>query len=277
VESAANTARLAKFYGATSPSLDAVAEILAAAGVDPRCPRARDLYERNIDCHNIGMHSMLELLAGAASEFGLPTPDDTLLDVGCGIGGPGRFLAERFGCSVVGVDLVPLRIELARSITELTAMTDRISYRVADATELGLAAHSFAHVWMLDVSIHIRDKRALFSEIARVMQPGALLVMHDMPGPLAPAMRPVMREVPYIAPSLPQLIRYVEQAGLRVLAWRDTTSLALDFFVNMRDQVLGTPEPAGSQRQTGIPILDGYLETLAGQGGRTGMLVARRS
>ena len=273
---AASTAKLTKFYGVMSPSLDTVKESLAAAGVDTEHPRAGDLYRRDIDCHNLGMHRMLEVLADVVAEYDAPTSQDMLLDLGCGIGGPGRFLVDRFGCSIVGVDLLPLRVELAQSLTEMTGMAGRISYRVANATDLGLSDRSFAQVWMLDVSMHIRNKRALFAEIARVLRPNGLMVMHEQTGPLPPAMRPVMRQAPYIAPSLPQLIRYVEDAELRMLTWRDTTNVALDYFLDMRNLLLSTSEPAASQRETGIPILDGYIETLGNLGGRTGLLIARR-
>ena len=220
---------------------------------------------------------MLERLADVTIEYGAPGAEDSVLDLGCGIGGPGRFLVDRFGCSVIGVDLLPLRVELAEALTAMTGMDDRVSYRVEDATDLHLPARSFAQVWMLDVSMHIRNKRALFTEIARVLQPGGLMVMHEQTGPLPPAMRPVMRQAPYIAPSLPQLIRYVEDSGLRILTWRDSTELVLDYFLTMRSLVLDTTDPRSSQRETGIPILDGYIETLARLGGRSGILIARRT
>jgi ubiquinone/menaquinone biosynthesis C-methylase UbiE len=275
-DSRSATARLTRFYGELSPSLETVREALAFAGVDTDHPHARDLYSRDIDCHNLGMHRMLELVANAADEYGAPRPGQTILDLGCGIGGPGRFLADRFGCSVLGVDLLPLRIEVAQALAELTATTDRVAYQVADATDLDLADSLFAQVWMLDVSMHIRDKRALFGEIARVLQPDGLLVMHEQTGPLPASMRPLMRQAPYVAPSLPQLIRYIETAGLQLLTWRDTTPVVVDYFLAMRDLVLKEVEPRDSRRQTGIPLLDAYLETLSERGGRTGMLVARR-
>jgi hypothetical protein len=84
-----------------------------------------------------------------------------------------------------------------------------------------------------------------------------------------------MLQAPYIAPSLPQLIRYIETAGLRLLTWRDTTPVVIDYFLTMRDLVLEDSEPRDSRRRTGIPLLDAYLETLAERGGRTGMLIAR--
>lgn len=276
-EPAASTAKLTKFYGEMSPSVETVKESLAAAGVDPGHARARDLYERDIDCHNLGMYRMLERLAEVVGEYGPPTATDKVLDVGCGIGGPSRFLADRFGCSVVGVDVLPLRVEIAQALAQLTGTEERVSYRVADATELDVPDESFDQVWMLDVSMHVRNKRALFGEIARVLRPNGLMVMHEQTGPLPAAMRPVMRQAPYIAPSLPQLIRYVEDAGLRMLTWRDTTSMVVEYFARMRKLVLHASDADDSRRQSGIPILDGYFETFAHLGGRAGALIAQRT
>jgi hypothetical protein len=89
-------------------------------------------------------------------------------------------------------------------------------------------------------------------------------------------MRPAKRQAPYIAPALPQLIRYIENAQLRMLTWRDTTTIARDYFLGVRDLMLGATEPVESRRETGVPILDCYLETFAHLNGRTGVLVARR-
>jgi ubiquinone/menaquinone biosynthesis C-methylase UbiE len=209
----------------------------------------------------------------------VPGPDDRLLDLGCGIGGPGRFLVDRFQCSIVGVDLLPLRVELAQALTNLTGMDGHISYQVADATNLDIEAASFEQVWMLDVSMHIKNKRALFSEIARVLRPGGLMVMHEMTGPLPKAMSPLSRRVPYIAPSLPQLIRYVEDSSLRLLTWRDTTRNVLDHFEQLRDLLADAPvtgSDGGDAREIGTVGLNAYIETLGTLGGRTGILIARR-
>src|SRR6476646_10734460 len=95
----ASTARLTKFYGELS-SLEAIMAGLSAAGVDTDRLTARDLYTRDLDCHNLGMHAMLDLLAAVAGEYGQPSADDSVLDLGCGLGGPGRFLVDQYGCSV---------------------------------------------------------------------------------------------------------------------------------------------------------------------------------
>jgi SAM-dependent methyltransferase len=278
---AADTLRLTDFYGALSPTLDAISNALNAAGLPTDHVLASDLYQLDLDCHNLGMHEMLDVLADAAAEYGAPTCDDTVLDIGCGLGGPGRFLVDRFGCSVVGVDLLPLRTELAEALSDLTGMRERVSYRVADATQTGFDDGAFSQAWMLDVSIHIRGKQALFAEVARVVRPGGLLVMHDQTGPLPRAMRALKREAPYVAPSLPQLVRLVEQAGMRVLTWRDTTDRVLQYFLGIRAMLTGASRAASTAlgpalRDRGAALLDGYIEALGHPGGRTGILIAKR-
>jgi ubiquinone/menaquinone biosynthesis C-methylase UbiE len=275
----ADVARLAEFYGAMS-SLDAILASLDQAGVARDRVRARDLYCRDLDCHNLGMHDMLEVLAGIAGEHRTLGSGDTVLDVGCGLGGPGRFLVDRFGCSVVGIDLLPRRVDIARALTDLTGLGERITYHVADATDVPVGDAGADEVWMLDVAVHVRDKRALFGEIARVLRPGGHLVMHDQMAPIPRVMRPVTRQAPYLAVRLPRLLRIVEDAGLRVLSWRDTTERVLAYFGKVRARLTGPSGPgpgpaAPAPLRHALRIVDGYVAALAHEGSRTGVLVAR--
>ena len=262
-------------------SLDAIVGALAGEGLDVGQVTARDLYTRGLDCHNLGGYPQLEAISIAVASIDVPRADDTVLDVGCGLGGPSRFIADHFGCRVVGVDLLAVRIDTARALGDMTHSTDRVDYRVADALALPFEAAGFAQVWTMDTSIHIRDKAALFGEIARVLRPGGLLVLHDQIGPLPRAMLPAKRAAPYVAPSLTQLIRIVESAGFRLELWRDTTPAVLEFFHNRR-QLASTFDVSsiggrdGQQARQGLALLAGYVETLESPAGRTGILIARR-
>jgi ubiquinone/menaquinone biosynthesis C-methylase UbiE len=270
--------KLTDLYGQMT-SLDRVIASLRRSGVDVEHLAARDLYERDLDCQNLGAFTMLEVIAAAVAERAVPSADEQLLDVGCGMGGPGRFLTDRFGCQVTGIDLLPLRIDTAEELSRRTGLAERISYRVADATDLPFDDASFAQVWMLDVGIHVRDKAALFGELARVLQAGGLLVMHDQTGPLPAAMRPATSGAPFIAPPLTQLIRVVEAAGLRLLDWRDTTPRILAYFQRVQAALGPKPEDAAGESawRTWIRSTTGaYLTTLDDLGGRTGLLIAQR-
>jgi SAM-dependent methyltransferase len=175
-------------------------------------------------------------------------------------------------------------VEIAQALAEKVGMTGRVSFRVADATALPFGDGAFSQVWMLDASIHVREKAKLFGELARVLAPGGLLVLHDMPGPLPRSMGAATRRAPYFAPTLPQLIRHVEAAGLRLLTWRDTTPLVLADFevkraaverVRSAFEASHAPEEARRRLELGRETLQGYLDALR-DGVGCGFLIARR-
>jgi hypothetical protein len=104
--------------------------------------------------------------------------------------------------------------------------------------------------------------------------------MHDQMGPLPKAMASATRHAPFVAPSLPQLIRYVEAAGLRLMTWQDSTARIIAYFQQAKAR-LGPPDARPDQEarpwQKWIRLAtDAYLTTLDELGGRTGILVAER-
>ncbi len=263
-------------------SIDRILRALTADGVDVEHLEARDLYERDLDCQNLGASKMLEVIAAAVAQHRIPEPTDTVLDVGCGMGGPGRFLAVRFGCSVLGVDLLALRIEAAQALTDRTGLADRVTYQVADATHLPVDDGALAQLWMLDVGIHVHDKKALFAEVTRALRPGGIFVMHDQTGPLPPAMRAVTQTAPFIAPSLPQLIRYVERAGLRVLRWQDSSAQVAEhqrlMKAHLEQRAAHAQDDERRRRyERFAAIADAYITTLTKLGGRTGILIGEHT
>jgi cyclopropane fatty-acyl-phospholipid synthase-like methyltransferase len=271
--------RLHSFYEDLT-SVDAILRALARDRQEEGTITAADLYTRSLDCQNQGGFALLEHHAALVAEYNALGAGQRVLDAGCGLGGPSRYLADRFGRAVTGIDVLPARVQAAATLTRMVGLGDRVDYCQVDATRLPFAAHQFEQVWMLDVSIHIANKTALFAEVARVAHVDGLLVLHDQPGPLPPAMRPVTRRAPYIAPTLPQLLRYVEGAGFRVLTWRDTTDTVLTYMQGRREELLQSveqgPRAARHRRQRRLAMITAYIEALGTQGSRTGLLIARR-
>ncbi len=280
----ADARRLSTFYGEVYGEMTSVQEVLRVlgrTGGKPGTVKAADLYTRSLDCQNHGGYAMLQRITAVAAPYGELRPHVRVVDVGCGVGGPGRFLADRYGCQVIGVDVVPERVKAATALTKLTGLTRRVSHRLADATALPFPDSAFHQVWMLDASMRVRDKTALFGELARVLKQGGLLVLHDQWG-LPPAMRPVMRRAPCFAPALGQLLRHLERAGFRLLAWQDTTAQTLAYMQEPRngrlEQQLESAATAADRKryQRGLRLRNAYVEALSAQGSRTGIVVAER-
>lgn len=103
-----------------------------------------------------------------------------LLDVGSGPGGASRYFAAEYGCHVTGVDLTPSYVELATELAGRTGLADRLSYRVADATDLPLPAGSVDGGYLLHVGMNVADKELLCAELARVLTPGGFFAIYDV-------------------------------------------------------------------------------------------------
>ena len=117
---------------------------------------------------------------------------DHILDVGAGLGGPARLLAQNYSCRVTTVDLTADYCETAKWLNRATGLDDRITVVHADALDLPFASDSFDVVWSQHAQMNIADKRRLYSEARRVLKDGGRLAIWDIiAGPRQPIHFPV--------------------------------------------------------------------------------------
>jgi ubiquinone/menaquinone biosynthesis C-methylase UbiE len=107
-------------------------------------------------------------------------PSASVLDVGCGIGGPARSLAAMFGCRVIGVDLSPAFIDAANYLTTRCGLASRVSYQLGDALDLPFEDSAFDVLFLQHVAMNIQDRPALYEEVARVLKPGGRFATYDL-------------------------------------------------------------------------------------------------
>ena len=110
----------------------------------------------------------------------LVSETDHILDVGSGIGGPARYFARRFGCRVSGIDMTAEFCDVARHLTSLLGLEERVSIDQGDALAMPFGAAVFDGVYSMNVSMNIADKGALYHEIHRVLKPGAWLGLSEV-------------------------------------------------------------------------------------------------
>lgn len=166
------------------------------------------------------------------AELAKVTAADRVLDIGSGIGGPSRFLAYRFGCSVAGVDLTPEFVAVATMLAERTGLSGKVAYRQGDALALPFADASFDLVWSQNAAMNIADRDRLYREMRRVLAVGGRIALQDVaagPGgdPWYPT--PWAKEKSMSFLLTPEATRAaLERAGLRVAAWHEPSREALD-------------------------------------------------
>ncbi|MEU8980799.1 class I SAM-dependent methyltransferase [Streptomyces sp. NPDC048309] len=99
-----------------------------------------------------------------------------LVDIGCGRGGPGLWVARELGASLVGVDVVAEAVAEAARLAETFQKAPRAAFHAASATDTGLPAAEFDGAMSIDALWMVLNKVAAFEELARLLRPGSPLV-----------------------------------------------------------------------------------------------------
>lgn len=112
-----------------------------------------------------------EVLDIYGQSLALKYPNGTVIDLASGKGEAGDYLTERFGFSVLRVDL---------SLVGLTQAKGERARAFAD--QLPLKDASVAGVHMKDALVHINNKTAFLKEMMRILQPdGEMVVVSQVP------------------------------------------------------------------------------------------------
>ncbi len=96
-----------------------------------------------------------------------------LIDMACGRGGPGLWLAQQSGAELVGVDFSPVGIERAKERARQRGLDGVARYLVADAAATGLPERSADGVVCVDAIQLMGHRRDVMGEVYRLLKPGA--------------------------------------------------------------------------------------------------------
>jgi len=199
------------------------------------------------EMHVRGRQATVELAKLASFTEGMH-----ILDVGCGLGGPTRFVAATHGCRVTGIDLTADFVESAESLAEKVGLSGQVSYRQASALELPFEDASFDGAWSQHVQMNIEDKPGLYREVARVLKPDARFAIYDiLAGPAGPPHYPCPwapePEISFLIEPEPWRT-LLEESGFEIESWRDTSSEGLAWFAEMSAKAKEDPH-AATQRE----------------------------
>jgi 2-polyprenyl-3-methyl-5-hydroxy-6-metoxy-1,4-benzoquinol methylase len=191
-----------------------------------------DLYEairREAFGDDIGQNSWLtaDELSGFLTWLDL-TPGKTLLDVGCGAGGPAMRIAATTGCSVAGVDIHEQAVRTARALAGQRGLSGRAEFQVVDAGErLPFSDSAFDAITCIDAINHLPDRRRVMAEWARLLKPGGRLLFTDpitVTGPLTNAEMSIRSSAGFylfVPPGYDE--RTIAECGLRLVVCENAT------------------------------------------------------
>jgi len=169
-----------------------------------------------------------------------------LLDVGCGLGGTARFVADRYKSRVTGIDLTAEYVDTGKVLCSWVGLDDRIALHQGSALSLTFDDSTFDGAYMMHVGMNIEAKANLFSEIFRVLRHGALFAVYDV---MRIGEGELTYPVPWATSSATSAVATPKQykdalqnAGFTVDAERNRHGFAVDFFEQLRTKTVASKE-----------------------------------
>jgi SAM-dependent methyltransferase len=102
-----------------------------------------------------------------------------ILDIGCGLGGPARYMAKRFQCNVRGLDITVPFVDAANKLTTLLRMQETVHIELGDGQHLPYRDSEFDGAYTQHVTMNVADRPRFFAEAFRVLRPGAFFALTE--------------------------------------------------------------------------------------------------
>ena len=215
-------------YSGGASLVGQIAENLRSAGKELTALRTSDLV-RFDEIHIRGRNATLEL----AQQMKLDE-NSRVLDIGSGLGGPARTLAEKYGCHVTGIDLTPSFCEAAMAMSNWVGLGGRTVFRQADATDLPFTDNQFDAAMTIHVAMNIPAKDQMYAEARQVVKTGGIFAIYDvLQGEGGEAVLPVPwardQSINYlVTPN--QMVSLLHDVGFNIRAVQDSTEEKSEIF-----------------------------------------------
>jgi len=153
-------------------------------------------------------------------------PGMHVLDLGCGVGGPLRTVAQATGARVTGINSNAGQVARAQRYNREAGLADRCQVREGDFMNLPFDDGSIDGVYAFEALCHAPDTAGVYREIHRVLKPGGVLavsewVMTDRYDPQDPEHRRIKADIELgngipDMPTVGETRQAIQDAGLTI-------------------------------------------------------------
>ncbi|MDX2287786.1 MAG: methyltransferase domain-containing protein [Hyphomicrobiaceae bacterium] len=181
-----------------------------------------------------------------ADLLGAVPADARILDIGSGFGGAARYLARRFGCEVVALNLSERENERCEALNSAAGLDHLIDVVDGSFEDIPLADGSVDVVWSQDAILHSGQRGKVVSEVARVLKPEGRFVFTDImasgrcgPEALAPVLARIHLDT---LGSVPFYQAAGAANGLAMTGWHDLSKELPVHYARVAAELAGNRE-----------------------------------
>ena len=199
--------------------------------------------------HSRGHQGTLDLCERVAGGI---QSSDTIVDIGCGLGGTARHLASAYEATVTGIDLTQEYVEVGNELTRQLGLGDKVHLVQGNALDLQFPNNVFDLAFTVHCQMNIADKETFYQEIHRVLRPGGRLVFHDVfrgetpENPCYPCPWAETENLSHLVTEA-RARKLVESIGFAISSWMDQTPQSVVWFQSTMAKMAQrtSPSPLG--------------------------------
>jgi ubiquinone/menaquinone biosynthesis C-methylase UbiE len=167
-------------------------------------------------------------------------PDQYVLEIACGSGGPAVFLAQLLNCRLVGVDVNENALATAKQLVEAAGLQTRVQFQYADANQqLPFEDETFDGLVCFDAINHLADRAQVLQEWHRLLKPVTRILYTDpiiVTGSMSNAEMSTRSSIGfYVFTPAGENEKLLEQNGFRLIHREDTTDVITQLEKRMLD------------------------------------------
>ena len=99
-------------------------------------------------------------------------PGQKVLDIGCGVGGPAREIAEYSQANVMGITINEYQVSRAKNLTEERGLSNLVSFTQGDFTKMPFDSETYDFAYAIEATCHAPQLKDVYAEAFRVLKPG---------------------------------------------------------------------------------------------------------
>lgn len=105
--------------------------------------------------------------------------EDTVLDIGCGVGGTAIWIAEKYGVNVVGVDLVEQNIKLAKKYAKDRKVSHLVEFYTNDFFDQVFGNGVFTKIYCIESFCYVKNKDEFIKKVFKILRLGGKMIIAD--------------------------------------------------------------------------------------------------
>ena len=210
--------------------MDRIVNELQALNIAPDAPLTVDILSQFDSLHYLGNTAIdhaIQACQITSLSSSSSTQPYTVLDLGSGVGGTARYLADKTGCHVDALELQPDLSVAGQELTKRCGLSDKVQHLAGNVLEMDLPAAKYNALVSFLVFLHIADRTTLLQKCFGTLQSGATLYVEDFyqRNPFTAEEGQMLRDDVYVTqlPTWTDMTQQLEQAGFVNITVKDMT------------------------------------------------------